>query len=130
MTLTFKLDQHRITMNHCAKHLLQRSFHSTVSSVYTQAYRQTHRADPTDRSTQTSDRTVTNTELLSLCCLTHECLPLVFQIPHTSTAVLSTIQFDPIQYNTKFVKRHVAVASEALANRSVKKHRRRRTNVL
>ena len=35
-----------------------------------------------------------------------------------------------IQYNTKFVKRHVAVASEALANRSVKKHRRRRTNVL
>ena len=35
-----------------------------------------------------------------------------------------------IQYNTKFVKRHVAVASEALANRSVKKQRRRRTNVL
>jgi len=35
-----------------------------------------------------------------------------------------------IQYNTKFVKRRVAVASEALANRSVKKHRRRRTNVL
>ena len=35
-----------------------------------------------------------------------------------------------IQYNTKFVKRHVAVASEALANRTVKKHRRRRTNVL
>jgi len=34
------------------------------------------------------------------------------------------------QYNTKFVKRHVAVASEALANRTVKKHRRRRTNVL
>jgi len=33
-------------------------------------------------------------------------------------------------YNTKFVKRHVAVASEALANRRVKKHRRRRTNVL
>jgi len=35
-----------------------------------------------------------------------------------------------IQYNTKFVKRHVAVASEALVNRSVKKQRRRRTNVL
>ena len=35
-----------------------------------------------------------------------------------------------IQYNTKFVKRHVAVASEALAIRTVKKHRRRRTNVL
>ena len=35
-----------------------------------------------------------------------------------------------IQYNTKFVKRHVAVASEALANRTVKKQRRRRTNVL
>ena len=33
-------------------------------------------------------------------------------------------------YNTKFVKRHVAVASKALANRTVKKHRRRRTNVL
>ena len=33
-------------------------------------------------------------------------------------------------YNTTFLKRHVAVASEALANRSVKKHRRRRTNVL
>jgi len=31
--------------------------------------------------------------------------------------------------NTKFVKRRVAVASEALANRTVKKHRRRRTNV-
>ena len=35
-----------------------------------------------------------------------------------------------LQYNTTFVKRHVAVASEALANRTVKKHRRRRTNVL
>ena len=35
-----------------------------------------------------------------------------------------------VQYNTQFVKRHVAVASEALANRTVKKHRRRRTNVL
>ena len=35
-----------------------------------------------------------------------------------------------IQYNTKFVKRHVAVASEALANKTVKKHRRRRTDVL
>ena len=39
-------------------------------------------------------------------------------------------QYNTIQYNTKFVKRHVAVASEALANRTVKKHRRRRTNVL
>jgi len=38
--------------------------------------------------------------------------------------------YSTIQYNTKFVKRHVAVASEALANRTVKKHRRRRTNVL
>ena len=34
------------------------------------------------------------------------------------------------KYNTKFVKRHVALASEALANRSVRKQRRRRTNVL
>jgi len=34
------------------------------------------------------------------------------------------------QYNTKFVNSHVAVASEALANRTVKKHRRWRTNVL
>ena len=34
-----------------------------------------------------------------------------------------------IQYNTEFVKRHVAVASEALVNRTVKKHKRR-TNVL
>ena len=32
--------------------------------------------------------------------------------------------YNTIQYNTKFVKRHVAVASEALANRTVKKHRR------
>jgi len=39
-------------------------------------------------------------------------------------------RYNTIQYNTKFVKRHVAVASEALANRSVKKQRRRRTNVL
>jgi len=39
-----------------------------------------------------------------------------------------TIQYNTIQ--TKFVKRHVAVASEALANRTVKKHRQRRTNVL
>ena len=38
------------------------------------------------------------------------------------------LQYYTIQY--KFVKRHVAVASEALANRTVKKHRRRRTNVL
>jgi len=40
------------------------------------------------------------------------------------------LQYSTIQYNTKFVKRHVAVASEALANRTVKKHRQRRTNVL
>ena len=39
-------------------------------------------------------------------------------------------RYNTIQYNTKFVKRHVAVASEALANRTVKKHKRRRTNVL
>jgi len=37
-------------------------------------------------------------------------------------------KYNTIQYNTKFVKRHVAVASEALANRTVKKHRRRRSN--
>jgi len=41
---------------------------------------------------------------------------------------VTAIQYYTIQY--KFVKRHVAVASEALANRTVKKHRRRRTNVL
>ena len=40
------------------------------------------------------------------------------------------IRYNTIQYNTKFVKRHVAVASEALANRTVNKHKRRRTNVL
>ena len=40
---------------------------------------------------------------------------------------VDTIQY---KYNTKFVKRHVAVASEALANRTVKKQRRRRTDVL
>jgi len=39
------------------------------------------------------------------------------------------VTHNTIQYSTKFVKRHVAVASEALANRTVKKHRRR-TNVL
>jgi len=32
-------------------------------------------------------------------------------------------QYNTIQYNTKYVKRHVAVASGALANRTVKKHR-------
>ena len=41
-----------------------------------------------------------------------------------------SVQYNTIQYNTKFVKRHVAVALEALADRTVKKHRRRRTNVL
>jgi len=41
-----------------------------------------------------------------------------------------TCRYHTIQYNTKFAKRHVAVASEALADRTVKKHRRRRTNVL
>ena len=40
------------------------------------------------------------------------------------------IEYNTKKYNTKFVKRHVAVASEALTNRTVKKHRRRRTNVL
>jgi len=44
--------------------------------------------------------------------------------------MITTQAYIQIQYNTKFVKRHVAVASEALANRTVKKHRRRRTNVL
>ena len=43
---------------------------------------------------------------------------------------VTAIQYNTIQYSTKLVKRHVAVASEALANRTVKKHRRRRTNVL
>ena len=38
--------------------------------------------------------------------------------------------FNTIQYNTKFVQRHVAMASDALENETVKKHRRRRTNVL
>jgi len=47
-----------------------------------------------------------------------------------SLASVKSIQYSTIQYNTKFVKHHVAVASEALANRTVKKHRRRRTNVL
>jgi len=32
--------------------------------------------------------------------------------------------------NTKFVKSRVAMASEAVANSTAKKHRRRRTNVL
>ena len=57
--------------------------------------------------------------------------------PHDNNLVVSqTFQslllcyYNTIQYNTKFVKRHVAVASEALANRSVRKQRRRRTNVL
>jgi len=45
-------------------------------------------------------------------------------------AVTASYSAMTIQYNTKFVKRHVAVASEALANRTVKKHRRGRTNVL
>ena len=48
----------------------------------------------------------------------------------TAVARSSISTYNTIQYNTKFVKRHVAVASEALANRSVKKQRRRRTNVL
>ena len=48
---------------------------------------------------------------------------------HETPSVSVTV-YNTIQYNTKFVKRHVAVASQALANRTVKKHRRRRTNVL
>ena len=44
--------------------------------------------------------------------------------------LVGTPKYNTIQYNTKFVKRHVAVASEALANRTVKEHKRRRTNVL
>jgi len=43
--------------------------------------------------------------------------------------LLAKLQYNNT-YNTKFVKCHVAVASEALANRAVKKHRWRRTNVL
>ena len=34
--------------------------------------------------------------------------------------------YNTIRYNTKFVQRHVAVASETLTNRTVKKHKRRR----
>jgi len=62
--------------------------------------------------------------LFLLCC--------VFSVP-----VLTSLAYShclPCQKNhnnnTMFVKRCVAVASEALANRAVKKHRRRRTNVL
>ena len=40
---------------------------------------------------------------------------------------MSNFYIVDLQYYTKFVKRPVAVASEALANRTVKK---RRTNVL
>ena len=42
----------------------------------------------------------------------------------------STNKQTDAQYNTKVVKCHVAVDSEALANRTVKKHRWKRTNVL
>ena len=55
-----------------------------------------------------------------------EVRPTALLCPHA----LDTAAAITIQYNTKFVKRHVTVASEALANRTVKKHRRRRTNVL
>jgi len=47
-----------------------------------------------------------------------------------STNKQTDAQYNTIQYNTKFVKCHVAVASDALANRTVKKHRRKRANVL
>ena len=47
---------------------------------------------------------------------------------HEKSSVCVWLQYNTIQY--KVVKRHVAVVSEALANRTVKKHRRRRTNVL
>jgi len=57
------------------------------------------------------------------------CQSLRSQSVHWRTQVYRP-QSNTIQYNTKFVKRHVAVASEALANRTVKKQRRRRTNVL
>jgi len=42
--------------------------------------------------------------------------------PNRSTSLYAQYIHTIIQYNTKFVKRHVAVASEALANRTVKKH--------
>ena len=58
--------------------------------------------------------------LLSKCWTLFSCGQLDMRDKHINT----------IQYNIKFVKRHVAVASEALANRTVKKHRRERTNVL
>ena len=50
---------------------------------------------------------------------------LVGYVPDT-TPIEQWTQYNTIQYNTKFVKRHVAVASEALANRTVRKHRRKR----
>jgi len=52
------------------------------------------------------------------------------QVPVFMLFMPSAHIHNTIQCNTKFAKRHVAVASEALANRTVKKHRRRRTNVL
>jgi len=62
--------------------------------------------------------------------LTHHARVTVRQrtLQHSPTLLAYTP--DTMQYNAEFVKRHVAVASEAPANRTVKKQRRRRTNVL
>jgi len=40
----------------------------------------------------------------------------------TNSVKLRSVKYNTIQINTQFVKRHVAVASEALVNRTVKKH--------
>jgi len=71
--------------------------------------------------TMTLDANTRRTASFARCWL-HHTTPTCGNLHHQ--------QYNTIQYNTKFVKRHVAVASEALANRTVKKHRRRRTNVL
>ena len=56
------------------------------------------------------------------CCHVHHRLKMPEKVGKKTGQDNNTIQ--------KFVKHHAAVASEALANRTVKKHRRRRTNVL
>jgi len=57
-----------------------------------------------------------------MACIAHRC-GLSLQLSHVAWPVSLCVT---IQYNTKFGKRHIA----ALANRTGKKHRRRRTNVL
>jgi len=69
-------------------------------------------------------------ELIILIVTSFICLWLIIFFLSLSYHLHEFRVYNNIQYNAKFVKRHVAVASEALANRSVKKHRRRRTNVL